>query len=448
MSHQRLPSTTRKTTSIVAALLGALLIPGGLAGPAPADGAFGLVSAQDGPGGIAIDVDAAGRVVALSPHGISSPQVAIYDGAGNVVSGFGSYGSGAGQFEALDLAVDAAGNIWIADTGNDRILQFSPSGALLGQFGSSGSGDGQFRSPLAIAVDSVDQVYVVDQGNDRVQKFTPGGTLLGTWGTTGAAAGQFAHPAGIDVGPSGDVYVADLGNGRIQRFGSDGTFESSFAPFSVPPGTSLDGGRMPIAISDDGSVNVLNAGLYFSSRHWVQRYSPDGESQGGFGCFIGSGLATEGTEVLVGAPEDIGTIHDLGGSPPRIERYGDPGGPLPCKPLEATAAKRQSPARLKATVGCPERACRLVVSGSVTVARRRTNSPKAPRRFRLRRIELSLDADQVKVVRLKSANPRRLIRLEKISEGRAHRSRVQVDVTAAADEANEEAHRSLTIKLK
>ena len=281
-----------------------------------------------------------------------------------------------------------------------------------------------------------------------MQKFSPGGTLLGKWGTTGGAAGQFAHPAGIDVGPSGDVYIADVGNGRIQRFGPDGTFKSAFAPFSVPPGIPLDGGTMPIAISGDGSVNVLNVGLFFSSRHWVQRFSSNGEPQAGFGCFIGSGLATEGTEVLVSAPEDIGTIHDLGGAPPRIERYGDPGGPLPCKPLEATAAKRQSPARLKSTVGCPERACRLTISGSVTVARRRSNSPKAPRRFRLRRIELSLDADQGKVVRLKSANPRRLIKLEGISEGRAHRSRVQVDVTAAADEANEDAHRSLTIKLK
>ncbi len=443
----RLPATRTSRGTTVGVLLGTVLMVGGLAGAAPAGAAFGLVSAHDGAGGIAIDVDAAGHVVALRPHGVGSSQVVIYDAAGQAVSGFGSYGSGAGEFEALDLAVDASGKVWIADTGNDRILQFSPSGALLGQFGISGSGDGQFRSPVAIAVDSANQVYVVDRGNDRVQKFSPSGTLLGKWGTTGTAAGQFAHPAGIDVGPSGDVYVADVGNGRIQRFSSDGTFKSAFAQFSVPLGISVEGGTMPIAISGDGSVNVL-PGLFFSSRHWVQRFSPDGEPQAGLGCFIGTGLATEGNEVLVGAPEDIGTIHDLGGAPPRIERYGDPGAPLPCKPLEAKAAKRQSPTRLKATVGCPERACRLTVSGSVAVARRRPNSPKPPRRFRLRRVALSLDADQREVVRLKSANPRRLIKLEGMSEGRAHRSRVQVDVAAAADEANEDAHRSLTIKLK
>ena len=91
------------------------------------------------------------------------------------------------------------------------------------QWGSRGNGDGQFSGPHGIEVDAAGNVYVVDTGNNRIQKFTSDGVFLIKWGTTGAAPGQFNHPHGIGIGPLGNVYVAETGNNRVQKFTSDGT---------------------------------------------------------------------------------------------------------------------------------------------------------------------------------------------------------------------------------
>ncbi len=71
------------------------------------------------------------------------------------------------------------------------------------QWGSSGSGDGQFRGMHGIEVDAEGNVYVADTGNNRIQKFTSDGILLIKWGSSGTAPGQFNHPHGIGIGPMG-----------------------------------------------------------------------------------------------------------------------------------------------------------------------------------------------------------------------------------------------------
>ncbi|HAO22533.1 MAG TPA: hypothetical protein DCQ37_19970, partial [Desulfobacteraceae bacterium] len=67
---------------------------------------------------------------------------------------------------------DSSGNIYVADSGNDRIQKFSGSGKYISQFGTSGSDDGQFSYPYAIAIDISGNIYVADNGNDRIQKFS------------------------------------------------------------------------------------------------------------------------------------------------------------------------------------------------------------------------------------------------------------------------------------
>ena len=68
-------------------------------------------------------------------------------------------------------------------------------------------------------------VYVADTGNDRIQQFSQNGTFITTWGFTGNVNSQFVDPSGIAVNPvSGSVYVADRGNDRIQQFSQNGTF--------------------------------------------------------------------------------------------------------------------------------------------------------------------------------------------------------------------------------
>ncbi len=93
---------------------------------------------------------------------------------------FGEAGSGNGQFKApKGIALDSKDNIWVADTGNDRVEIFAngactTKNGYITQFGSKGSGAGEFNEPIGVAFDPSGDIYVVDSGNDRVQKWIPG----------------------------------------------------------------------------------------------------------------------------------------------------------------------------------------------------------------------------------------------------------------------------------
>ncbi len=105
------------------------------------------------------------------------------------------------------MAVDTAGNVYVADTRNNRIQRFDSSGGYLGQWGSLGSGDGHFDHPYGVAVDPDGKVYVADTYNNRIQKFDSGGGgngYLGQWGSWGKGGnGQFWNPYGVAVDRDG-----------------------------------------------------------------------------------------------------------------------------------------------------------------------------------------------------------------------------------------------------
>ena len=87
-------------------------------------------------------------------------------------------------------------------------------------FGISGSGGGQFSLPLGVTLDGTGNVYVADTFNNRIDRFNPAnfaGTFA-TFGSLGAGSGQFSAPGGIAVDIAGNVYVADGSNNRIVRF--------------------------------------------------------------------------------------------------------------------------------------------------------------------------------------------------------------------------------------
>jgi DNA-binding beta-propeller fold protein YncE len=91
-------------------------------------------------------------------------------------------------------------------------------GMFLTAWGSGGSGDGQFNFPEGGAVDASGNVFIADVNNDRIQKFTNAGTFLTKWGSAGSGNGQFNIPTGVAVDVSGNVFVADNSNNRIQKF--------------------------------------------------------------------------------------------------------------------------------------------------------------------------------------------------------------------------------------
>jgi DNA-binding beta-propeller fold protein YncE len=135
------------------------------------------------------------------------------------VKQWGSSGSGNGQFSnPHGIAIDSSGNVYVADSNNDRIQKFDNNGTFIKQWGSSGSGNGQFSNPHGIAIDSSGNVYVADSGNKRIQKSNGDGNVITTLDTGSKISAQFHNPIDIAADLLGILYVVDGGNNRIDVF--------------------------------------------------------------------------------------------------------------------------------------------------------------------------------------------------------------------------------------
>jgi sugar lactone lactonase YvrE len=169
----------------------------------------------------------------------------------------------------IGVAVDSSGNVYVADSLNDRIQKLSSNGELIVEWGERGSGDGQFNSTCDVAVDSSGNVYVSDSLNNRIQKFTSNGQFITKWGKTGSENGQFWYPGGIAVDSSGIVYVADEGNNRIQKFTSNGTFIAKWGSEGSGDGEFDE----PLGVGVDGFNNVYVADNF---NYRVQKFASNG----------------------------------------------------------------------------------------------------------------------------------------------------------------------------
>jgi len=175
------------------------------------------------------------------------------------------------------------GNVYVADTGNSRIVKFTRDGAFLTEWGSQGNATNEFDYPHGIAVDLDGNVYVADTNNNRIVKFTSDGAFLETWGPA-VALGTLSFPRGIAVDLDGNVYVADTGNDRIQKFTSDGAFLETwgFQDIIIEDGNF----RSPhgIAVDLDGNVYVADAG-----NDRIQKFDGNGNFLSKWGYSGGAG---------------------------------------------------------------------------------------------------------------------------------------------------------------
>ena len=163
--------------------------------------------------------DAAGRVWVAD---FGNQRIQLFGADGSPVLALGERGSGPSRFnDPCGIAVAPSGLVFVADTWNGRVQVFDGKGAWQREWGDA------FFGPRGIAVDSGGSVFVADTGNGRVVRSDAFGRREAEWGTK-PGAGKLAEPQGLAAGKDGTIYVADNGNGRIAVFDRSGAFLRSF----------------------------------------------------------------------------------------------------------------------------------------------------------------------------------------------------------------------------
>jgi sugar lactone lactonase YvrE len=302
----------------------------------------GVVSTFAGAAGTSGSTDGTGAAASFNrPFGAatdSAGNVYVVDGVNNtirkitpagVVSTFagaaGTSGStdgtgAAARFSAPSgVTTDSAGNLYVADTGNDIIRKITPAGVvttLAGMAGMTGSTDGtgaaaRFNAPQGIATDNAGNVYVADTGNDIIRKIAPGGevtTLAGMPGMTGStdgtgAAARFSAPSGVTTDSAGNLYVADTSNDIIRKITAAavvttlaGTAGSSGSADGTGAAARFSG---PYGMGTDSAGNVYVADAY---NDIVREITP-----------VGAVMTLAGTAAVSGSADGTGAAASFGG---------------------------------------------------------------------------------------------------------------------------------------
>jgi YD repeat-containing protein len=251
-----------------------------------------------------------------------------FSSSGAFLSVFGSTGSGPGQLSnASGDAVDANGNLWVADHYNHRVEEFAADGAFVASYGEAQLGIGAF-GPTGIVV-SEGNVYVSDYDNNRVVELSTSGKYITQFGSAGTGIGQFTNPYGLGADPlTGDVYVTDQGNNRVEVFNKTGMYVTQFGKagtgngqFETPRG---------IAVNSQGAIYV---GDRYNNR--VQEWSPTYSMNNPLPSAPSVGTNAVST-VEYGVPLEGTGVPELGVNPethkPEPEKWGQTD-----DPTEATA---------------------------------------------------------------------------------------------------------------
>jgi uncharacterized protein (TIGR03437 family) len=274
-------------------------------------------------------MDAAGNIYFIDP-----PRIRKISTSGTItsVAGNGQYGSSGDGGPATSaelsmpsgLALDSAGNLYIADPGSTSIRKVSPAGGIttLARLANPGG----FSGPYGIAVDSASNLYVTLNPQSAIVKISPAGlqtTILGNpnvnkSGLSGdggpASAALMSRPFGIAVDGSGNLFVADQNNSRIRKISSSGviTTVAGNDQFSTPGSYGGDGGpatsaqlNFPTGVVVDGAGSLFIAD-YRNNR--IRKVAPNGiitTIAGGFFPFAYQGDGGPGTSAALNSPNGV-----------------------------------------------------------------------------------------------------------------------------------------------
>jgi tripartite motif-containing protein 71 len=220
--------------------------------------------AMNYPRGVAVD-PGTGEVLLLNSR---EGNIKRYSASGAFVAQYGSWGSGAGQYNlprgistdgtriyvadsnnrrvqilsrtgahvrtmpcgvpasgsgtqllsgCTGITTDADGNIYAAAVSENKIYKWSAAGALLAKFGVAGSANGQLRAPYDVAIHD-GLLYVSESNNHRISAYTLNGAFAGSFGSQGSGDGQLWTPRGISIDADGTIYVMDSQNERVQVY--------------------------------------------------------------------------------------------------------------------------------------------------------------------------------------------------------------------------------------
>ncbi len=170
-------------------------------------------------------------------------QVLVYDGQNRFLRAYGE----PGQFKPVDVAI-VGDRLYVTDLMQHKVHALDKStGATLLSFGGLGSAPGEFNNPTNLSVAADDTLYVVDTINFRVQQFTLEGEFIREFGEAGMVPGTFSRPKGISVDREGHVFVTDAAFENIQVFAQDG----GALMFFGAQGGGRDSINLPTAIKID-----------------------------------------------------------------------------------------------------------------------------------------------------------------------------------------------------
>jgi sugar lactone lactonase YvrE len=268
--------------------------------------------------------------------GLRMGAVELADASGNLLATTLVYGEGQGPAVAFDpgventvgsellkpggVAVDAAGNVFIADTFNNRVVKVPANG------GDQITLDSRLNLPADVAVDGAGNVFIADTYNNRVVKVPPGCTSADCQTTVGSELNQ---PYGVAVDGAGNVFIADYNNNRVVKVSPDGAQTTVLGNgLKLPADVAVDGaGNVFIAdsqntrvlkVSPDGTQTAVVSGLYLpialavnaagdlfiadQGTNGVLKVSPDGaQITLGSGLSTPSGVAVDGSgNVFIG----------------------------------------------------------------------------------------------------------------------------------------------------